>query len=124
MILTNGEILVLATNLVNSFNGFSEALPIKVSFYLVKNKNTLIELAQEIEKIRTNILNEYGTLDQEKNSFIIPAENTEIVNNKLTELLDITQEVKIYTVAFADFVDNTALTPVQMEALMFMIEEE
>jgi hypothetical protein len=90
MILTNGEILVLATNLVNSFNGFSEALPIKVSFYLVKNKNMLIELAQEIEKIRTNILNEYGALDQEKNSFIIPAENTEIVNNKLTELLDIT----------------------------------
>lgn len=124
MVLTNGEILVLATNLVNSFNGFSEALPIKVSFYLVKNKNTLIELAQEIEKMRTNILNEYGTLDQEKNSFIIPTENTEIVNNKLTELLDITQEVKIYSVAFADFVDHNALTPVQMEALMFMIEEE
>ncbi len=124
MVLTNGEILVLATNLVNSFNGFSEALPIKVSFYLVKNKNTLIELAQEIEKIRTNILNEYGTLDQEKNSFIIPAENTEIVNNKLAELLDITQEVKIYTVAFADFGDHNALTPMQMEALMFMIEEE
>lgn len=90
MVLTNGEILVLATNLVNSFNGFSEALPIKVSFYLVKNKNTLIELAQEIEKVRTNILNEYGTLDQEKNSFIIPTENTEIVNNKLAELLNIT----------------------------------
>jgi hypothetical protein len=45
MKLTNNEIYTYANNLTEAFNDKEQKLPIKINFYLQKNKNCLIELA-------------------------------------------------------------------------------
>jgi hypothetical protein len=55
MKLTNNEIYNYANNLFAAFNDGEQKLPIKISFYLQKNKNTLLTLAQDIEKSRIEI---------------------------------------------------------------------
>ena len=51
MLLTNQQIYSYATNLANE-EFHNVALPVKISFYLIKNKKLLMELAQEIDKGR------------------------------------------------------------------------
>ena len=43
-----------ATDLAAAFQDDSQKLPIKVNFYLQKNKETLLTMAQDIEKARVN----------------------------------------------------------------------
>jgi hypothetical protein len=55
MKLTNNEIYTYANTLAQAFDDKDQKLPIKISFYLQKNKNTLIQLAQDIEQLRMSI---------------------------------------------------------------------
>ena len=80
-------------------------------------------LAQEIEKERIKIASDYGTLNEETQQYEIPNENITIASNKLEELFKLTQEVKIYKVKLDAFGDME-LTANQMQALLFMIDEE
>lgn len=123
MLLTNQQIYSYATNLAN-VNFDTVALPIKISFYLIKNKKLLIELAQEIDKSREQILNQYGTLSTDKTQYIIDSAKKEQAQTAMNELFSLPQEVQIYTVSLDAFVQDNTLTPSQMEAIMFMIEEE
>jgi hypothetical protein len=65
MKMTNNEIYSRANQLVEAFQDNSQKLPIKINFYLQKNKNTLINMAQEIEKTRMEIAQSYGELNVE-----------------------------------------------------------
>lgn len=122
MLLTNQQIYSYATNLANEeFNNV--ALPVKISFYLIKNKKLLMELAQEIDKGREQILNQYGTLSEDKTQYIINSAQSEQAQTAMNELFNLSQEVQIYTVPLNAFGCESLLTPAQMEALMFMIEE-
>lgn len=123
MKLTNNEIYLYAKNLIEAFNDKDQKLPIKINFYLQKNKNTLIELAGSIEAIRMEIAKNYGTLDTESQQYIIPPEKIEEVNKELTDLLSLEQEVQIYMINIDNLSDDLSLTTAQMEALMFMIEQ-
>lgn len=123
VILTNNEIYNYADSIIKNFSNQDLKLPIKINFYLQKNQLELLTLAQEIEKQRINIIQEYGTLNEETQNYNIPDNKIAEATQKINELFDLTQEVKIYKVKLEDF-GNLELTAGQMQALLFMIEEE
>lgn len=120
--MTNSEIYNIATILGKAFEDEKQVLPVKVNFYMQKNRATLMALAQEIEKARVEILQKHGTLNEETNQFEFTNEVAETVIKELNDLLGLEQEVNIYTVNIDNFGDELTLTTGQMEALMFMID--
>ena len=122
MKLTNNQIYTYATELAAAFQDSTQKLPIKVNFYLQKNKETLLALAQDIEKSRVDLLSQYGTLDAETNRFSILTENMTAAAKELEDLFNLEQEVNIYKVNIDSFGDDLTLTTGQMEALLFMID--
>ena len=121
--LTNNEIYNYANALAGEFAQDQVKFPIKVNFYLQKNMQELVTLAQEIEKQRISIAEEFGTLNEETQQYEIPQENITAASNKLDELFKLTQDVKVYKVKLDAFNDMD-LTSAQMQALLFMIDEE
>lgn len=121
--LTNGEIYNYANALGEYFSNPEVKFPIKVNFYLQKNQNELISLAQDIEKERVAIVEEFGVLDEETQQYNIPPEKITEASNKINDLFSLTQDVKIYKVNIDAFGD-VELTSGQMQALLFMIEDE
>ena len=121
--LTNNEIYNYANALAKEFGENQVKLPIKVNFYLQKNTKVLMDLAQEIEKQRIAIAEEYGVFNQESMNYDIPQENVALASTKLRDLFNLTQDVSIYKVTLDAFGD-VDLTSGQMQALLFMIEEE
>ena len=120
--MTNSEIYNIATILGKAFEDEKQVLPVKVNFYMQKNRATLTTLAQEVEKARVEILQKHGTLNEETNQFEFSNEVAETVIQELNDLLSLEQEVNIYTVTIDSFGDELTLTTGQMEALMFMID--
>lgn len=119
--MTNNEIYTNAMALVKSFEDASQRLPIKVNFYIQKNKATLVALAQEIEKGRMEILEQYGKYNEETEQFEFESDLAPVLSKELGDLLSLEQEVNIYMVDIDSFGDDLSLTTGQMEALMFMI---
>ena len=122
MKMTNNEIYTYANGLLQHFNDGEQRLPVKVNFYLQKNKKTLVELAQDIEKTRMEIAQAHGTLDDAGEQFVINPDDIELVTKELEDLFGLEQDVKIYTVSIDSFTDDQMLTTAQMEAIMFMID--
>lgn len=122
MKLTNNQIYTYATDLAAAFQDTNQKFPVKVNFYLQKNKETLIAMAQDIEKARIDLLSNYGNLDQETNRFTIDPDKMEIASKELEDLFNLEQEVNIYKVNIDNFGDDLSLTTGQMEALLFMID--
>ena len=117
---TNSQIYELAVALQSQFSDGSLVLPIKINFYLQKNKNNLYNLATEIENARLEILKKYGTLG-ENNEYQFTEENSKIASAELEELYGLEQEVDVYMVDIDAFGDNLELSQRQMTTLMFMI---
>ena len=122
MTLTNNQIYTYARQLLEVFQDGEQKLPIKVNFYLQKNKNTLTALAQDIEKTRLQIAETYGILNEESEQYIVPEDKVEAATRELDELFSLEQEVMIYKVNIDAFNDSLVLSTAQMEALMFMID--
>lgn len=122
MKLTNNEIYMHTQNLMMAFEDKDQKLPIKISFYLQKNKNTLLQLAQDIEQTRLEIARSYGELDEETSQYIIPPEKMEEASKELNDLFNLEQDVQIYTINIDSFGDDLTITTAQMEAIMFMID--
>ena len=123
MKLTNQSIYTYALNLYEKFSDGEQKFPIKINFYLQKNKKLLAELASDIEQSRDEIIAEYGKLNENGNGYIIPEEHLESAQKEINDLLSLEQDVNIYMVNINSFPDDMNLTSEQMEALMFMIEE-
>lgn len=119
--MTNLEIYNIANNLLSAFDDNSQKLPVKVNFFLQKNKKTLMTLAQEIEEARFNIANTYGTQTEEGN-YAIEADKIEKAQAELNQLFNIDQDINIMKINYNDLDPDMELTTAQMEALMFMIE--
>lgn len=120
--MTNMEIYNAANNLFIAFNDESQKLPIKVNFFLQKNKKTLTALAKEIEEVRLNIAKTYGVLDPETGNYAIDNDNIKKAQEDLDNLFKIEQDVDIKKINYDDLDPDMELTTAQMEALMFMIE--
>lgn len=122
MLMKNSEIYNYAQALTEAFHDNNQRLPVKVNFYLQKNKKTLLSLSQDIEQSRMEIAQNYGILNEEGTAYTIPDENIGIVNTEIQDLLNIEQEVPIYQVSIDSFSDDLTFTTAQMEAIMFMID--
>lgn len=122
MKLTNSQIYNYVNVLFEAFNDKDQKLPIKINFYLQKNKNTLMALAQDIEKARLEIASNYGNLNEESSQYIVPSDKLEDAQAELDDLFNLEQEVQIYTIKADDLDNNISITTAQMEAIMFMID--
>ena len=120
MKLTNEQIYNYAIKLSDIF--INQKLPIKLNFYLQKNKSLLLNLAKDIEAMRLNLIKAYGIQDGDEMHYSILPENIEIAKKELSDLLMLEQEVEIYQVSIEDFSNDLVLTTEEMEALMFMIK--
>lgn len=122
MLLTNQEIYNYAIALNTAFVDDTQRLPVKINFYLQKNKNTLLTMAQEIEESRMEIVREYGSLDEESGQYIILKESVDAASKELEDLFALEQEVNIYKIDINSLNDDIMFTTGQMEAIMFMFE--
>lgn len=122
MKLTNNEIYNYATKLASEFKDTKQILPVKINFYLQKNKKLLLELAQDIEQARMQIAQTYGKYNEETQNYSIDPERVVEANKELNDLFTLEQDVNICMINFANIDDNLSLTTGQMEAMMFMIE--
>ena len=119
--ITNEEIYFINQQLNKIFEESHQYLPAKVNFYIQKNKKQIMDLAMEIEQARINIIQNFGE-HAEENKYFIPDENIILAQKELNDLLNIVQEIEVYTISLDD-IENLQFTLPQMEALMFMIEE-
>ena len=122
MLLTNQEIYNYATALSNMFDSAEQRLPMKINFYLQKNKRTLLSLGQDIENSRIEVIKTYGTPSEDGSQYIIPKESVEEAQKELNDLFALEQEVHIYKISAENLPDDVSLTTGQMEAIMFMID--
>ena len=122
MKLTNNEIYGYAIALNEAFADNTQRLPMKINFYLQKNKKTLIELARDIEESRAEIIRGYGELTEDGTQYSIPKDSVEAAQKELEDLLTLEQEVNIYMISTDSLSDDISLTTGQMEAIMFMID--
>lgn len=120
--ISNGEIFTIAITLKDLCNDPSFVLPIKANFYLQKNKNLFLELAQEIEDSRNEIFAKFGTLNEDKTGYNFKEEVIAEANSELDDLLKLVQEIDLYMINLEDF-KEIKLNSQQMSALMLMIEE-
>ena len=125
MKLTNSEIYNYANALMTYFGVDNDMkLPIKVSFFLQKNIKTIVEAAQEIDRVRTEIIQRYGVPSEDNDqSYQIPEDKIEIASQELQELFDLEQDLNIHRFNLDDF-NNLEMTSAQTSALLFMIEDE
>ena len=122
MKLTNNKIYSYALALSEAFADNTQRLPMKVNFYLQKNKKTLMELGQDIEESRLDIIRNYGEPTEDGTQYSIPRDKIEAAQKELEDLLALEQEVNIYMISADSLSDDISLTPGQMEAIMFMID--
>lgn len=126
--LKNIEIYTYANQLAEAFNdgGSNESLPIKINFFLQKNIKTILDLGQDIDKVRTEIIQKYGTLNKETQNYDIPADKVAIAQSELTDLFNLEQEVRLHMFDINAF-DNVEISEKKGNAILFMIydpEEE
>lgn len=124
MKLTNLQIYNHATALLEEFGAECEIkLPVRINFFLQKNIQTLSELGKEIETARLKIVQSYGQITETGDAYTIPADKIEAATAELNELLGLEQDVAIRTFDISAF-DNVDLSYKQMNALMFMINDD
>lgn len=121
-LMTNNDIYNHANNLLSAFEDVANlSLPVKVHFYFQKNMDFIVKMAQDIEKSRTEILNKYGTLDQETQTYKFEEADVEKVNQDMTDLFSLEQEVKIHVIPM-EWIEDMELTAKQVNAFSFMFD--
>ena len=120
-ILSNNDIYFINEQFNKIFENSQQYLPAKVNFYIQKNKKKIAELAQEIEIARAEIIKNFGE-QKEDQKYYIPQDKIQEAQQELLDLLNIQQEIEVFTISLDD-IENLHFTLPEMEALMFMIEE-
>ena len=121
----NSEIYGKAEALLTAFpQGEEGKIPVKPLFLLRKNIKSFLDLAQEIEKTRTEIIQKYGTPSKDDpDKYEFEGDNIEAVNKDLNELVDCEQEICYYTFSL-DSLGEVELTNAQMDAIIDFIDYE
>ena len=124
-IMKNAEIYTMAENLLEQFpSGEEGKFPVKALFLLRKNIKVFTDLAQEIEKLRMEIIEKYGKpTEEDPNKYSFEGENIDLVNKDLNELVECEQEVSYYTFSI-DSLGDVELTNAQMDAIIDFIDYE
>ena len=122
--MTNEEIYMHATALNAAFEEMSNVvMPVKVHFYFQKNMTHIISMAQDLEKARMDIMQKYGTLDEETHTYKFEEDKVAQANQDIIDLFSVEQEVKINAIPL-EWLDNLELTAQQINAFSFMIADE
>lgn len=121
MKLTNNKIYQYGNEL-SIFANCDIKMPVRINFFLQKNIQIVMALAQEIEMARMNIARQFGVPNEEGTSYSIPQENMAQVQKELNDLFALEQEINLHIFKLDDF-NDIELTYQQMSAIMFMIEE-
>lgn len=120
MKMNNGTIYQYALTLNEALNNNDLQMPVAVLFSIEKNKQTLMAVAQDVEKYRMDIIKKYG--EEVDGNYNVPQDKIEIANKELQDLFSIEQEINIYKFNIEDLGD-IKLTSNQMNAILFMIED-
>ena len=124
MRLTNEQIYKNCEQLLKSFNDNTKYFPGKITFIIQRNKKTLLDICKTIDEVRASIAANYGEPDPENpGSYIIPAETRALAQIELNDLSAAAQEVNIIMLDYKD-IENVEFTPNQMDAILFMINEQ
>lgn len=122
--MTNEEIYMHATALNAAFEEMSNVvMPVKVHFYFQKNMTNIISMAQDLEKARMDIMQKYGTLDEETRTYKFEDDKIAQANQDIIDLFSVEQEVKINAIPL-EWLDALELTAQQINAFSFMIADE
>ena len=121
-IMSYGEIYEIASKFVSNFVDVNIYLPAAVAFSIQKNKQNFLMLAGDIETARMGIISKYNINTDNPNEFRVAEKDIEAANKELAELLNIQEEVKIYTFSLEE-IQEAKFTPLQMEAILFMIKD-
>lgn len=120
--LSNIDIYSIANNLAEAFaqQDDESKLPIKINFFLQKNMAKLIEMGQDIDKIRSEIIQKYGILNEETQQYDVPQDKIEEAQKELNDLFSLEQEVKLNMLDINLF-DNVDISEKKGNAILFMI---
>lgn len=110
--------------LKNAFQDKTQVLPTKLNYKLQKNFLKLQECAAHIESEREKIAQEFGTWDENNSYYVIAPEKQNEALAKLQPLWEKEYEIEIVTILLTELPDDSTLTLAQMNAIMFMIEED
>lgn len=120
--MTNRDIYLKAKTLKDMLTTETHYFPARVNYLLLKNYYALIDIVQIIEESKNTILKHYGN-QVSADEISIPPEHLQQANAELEDMLSISQTLSIIPIKIS-MLDNLSFTPVQMEALFFMIEED
>ena len=124
------------SEIVQIFNGIPSAmkkqLPVKVSYAIGRNMKMLEPIANAHEAERMKIIEKY--VEKDDKGEIIVRGNEVVLTDKegyareIGELLEIENEVQVHTIPFSlieecDSERFDVLTPAELSAMSFMIEE-
>ena len=104
------------------FSNFNLKMPVRISFYIQKNIQQILQAAQDIEDARIGIGEKLGVINAQGDGYDIPLEKTAEANQELNDLFSLEQELNIHQFKIEEF-DGIELTYQEMSAIMFMIEE-
>lgn len=120
----NHEIYNRAIALIQAFEGDeSQKLPIKLSYAIKKNTSVLKSIAEGIEKSRMELIDKYAIIN-ENGEKLIPAEKADEANAEYSDFMNMEEEVNVHTIKVSSLSDSIELTDAQMEAIMWMLEDE
>ena len=119
---TNQEIYSITLAYNKAFEKMESYIPAKVNFYMQSNIKKLAAAAEEIDAARMEIVKHYGK--ETEGGYTIPQESVAAAEKELAELFIIEQEIEIKKFKIDDLGDKVELTMPQMQAIMFMIEED
>ena len=105
-------------------------LPVKVSYAIAKNINTIDKELKVFISERDKLIKEYAIKDEHgnpkvgNNQYLFPDGKEEECNSKYAELLDIEVELQLREINIDDLINsNVDLTPNDMLELEFMLKE-
>ena len=121
MILTNKDVANIYP-ILSAVKDGKKSFPVKVSYAIARNLKTLRAIAEDIDPLRLSILEKYGTLQEDGNTYIVPPETKDVAIKELDDLNSIENDIKIYTIKLEQL-DGYDLSVEEMEALDFMLED-
>lgn len=125
--MNNMEIYNIASALVTLQKKMSDeqmVFPVKVNFYFQKNTSILVDMAQDLDEERSNIIMKFGSPSENNPEQIeIPKDQVEEVNKQLQDLFSLEQEVAVNVIDL-DWFDGVNMTPAEFAAISFMIKDE
>ena len=122
----NYEIMDAATKMNAAFaeNNSSQLLPMRMSFFIQRNRKTLNDIVENINTCKNQIIQKFGTPSPEDSKmYTFEGDAEEKANKEFSDLMNIKIDVDLHLIKFSDIDDSIQISNEQMDAILFMIEE-